>query len=85
MATKLKRLKRKHKKNKRRRKKTRWKEKVGEKKTVKELILRDDELLHITTAVEGPVGYENSKDYRLSVGSDGRLNVEKRLLLVGDV
>ena len=46
-------------------------------KTVKELILRDDELLQLTTAVKGPLGYENSKDYRLSVGSDGRLNVEK--------
>ena len=46
-------------------------------KTVKELILRDDELLYLTTAVEGPLGYENSNGYRLSVGSDGRLNVEK--------
>ena len=46
-------------------------------KTVKELILRDDELLQLTTAVEGPLGVDNSKDYRLSVGSDGRLNVEK--------
>jgi len=46
-------------------------------KTVKELILRDDELLQLTTAVEGPWGYENSNDYRLSVGSDGVLIVEK--------
>ena len=46
-------------------------------KTIKELILRDDELLQLTTAVEGPLGYENSNDYRLSVGSDGGLIVEK--------
>ena len=46
-------------------------------KTVKELILKDDELLQLTTAVEGPLGYENSKDYRLSVSSDGGLIVEK--------
>ena len=46
-------------------------------KTVRELILRDDELLQLTTAVEGPLGYENSNDYRLSVGSDGRLIIEK--------
>ncbi len=46
-------------------------------KTVKELILRDNELLQLTTAIEGPLGYENSDDYRLSVGSDGRLIVEK--------
>ena len=46
-------------------------------KTVKELILKDNERLEITTAVEGPLGYENSKNYRLSVGSDGRLIVEK--------
>ena len=46
-------------------------------KTVKELILKDNELLQLTTAVEGPLGYENSKDYRLSVGSDGGLIVEK--------
>jgi hypothetical protein len=46
-------------------------------KTVKELILKDDELLQLTTAVEGPMGYENSKDYRLSVNSDGKLLVEK--------
>ena len=46
-------------------------------KTVKELILRDDELLQLTTAVEGPLGYENSEDYRLSVDSDGGLIVEK--------
>ena len=41
------------------------------------MILKDDELLHITTSVEGPLGYENSKDYQLSVGSDGGLIVEK--------
>jgi hypothetical protein len=44
---------------------------------VKKLILKDNELLQITTAVEGPLGYENSKDYRLSVGSDGGLIIEK--------
>jgi len=43
-------------------------------KTVKELILKDDELLQLTTAVEGPLGYENSKDYRLSVSPDGGIN-----------
>jgi len=47
------------------------------KKTVKKLILKDNELLRITTAVEGPLGYENSKDYRLSVGSNGGLIIEK--------
>jgi len=41
------------------------------------LILKDNELLQLTTAVEGPLGYENSKDYRLSVDSDGGLIVEK--------
>ena len=46
-------------------------------KTIKELILKDNELLQITTAVEGPLGYENSDDYRLSVGPDGGLLVEK--------
>ena len=46
-------------------------------KTVKDLILRDDELLQLTTAFEEPLGYENSNDYRHSVGSDGRLIVEK--------
>jgi len=46
-------------------------------KTVKELILRVDELLQLTTAVEGPLGYENSNDYQLSIGSDGRLIIEK--------
>ncbi len=46
-------------------------------KTVKELILKDNELLQLTTAVEGPLGYENSNDYRLSVDSDGGLIVEK--------
>jgi len=46
-------------------------------KTVKELMLKDNELLEITTAIEGPLGYENSKNYRLSVGSDGGLIVEK--------
>jgi len=51
--------------------------KTRREKTVKELVLRDDELLQLTTAVEGPLGYENSKDYRLSVVSDGGLIVEK--------
>ena len=46
-------------------------------KTIKELILKDNELLEITTAVEGPLGYENSNNYRLSVCSDGGLIVEK--------
>ena len=45
--------------------------------TVKELVLRDDEILELTTAVEGPLGYENSNKYRLSVGSNGRLIIEK--------
>jgi len=49
-------------------------------KTVKELILRDNELLHLTIAVEGPLGYENSNDYQLSIGSDGRLIIEKMTL-----
>ncbi len=53
------------------------KRKSREEKTVKELILKDDELLQLTTAVEGPLGYENSKEYRLSVDSDGGLIVEK--------
>ena len=47
------------------------KRKSRREKTVKELVLKDNELLQMTTAVEGPLGYENSKDYRLSVGSDG--------------
>ena len=47
------------------------------KKTVKELILKDNAFLEITTAVEEPLGYENSKNYRLSVGSNGGLIVEK--------
>ena len=53
------------------------KRKSRKEKTVKELILKDNELLQLTTAVEGPLGYENSKNYRLSVSSDGRLIVEK--------
>ena len=53
------------------------KRKSRREKTVKELILKDDELLQLKTAVEGPLGYENSKDYRLSVDSDGGLIVEK--------
>ena len=53
------------------------KRKSRREKTVKELILRYDELLQLTTAVEGPLGYENSNDYRLSVSSDGGLIVEK--------
>ncbi len=55
----------------------RMKRKNREEKTVKELILKDNELLQLTTAVEGPLGYENSKEYRLSVDSDGGLIVEK--------
>jgi hypothetical protein len=51
--------------------------KSREEKTVKELILKDNELLQLTTAIEGPLGYENSKDYRLSVDSNGGLIVEK--------
>ena len=46
-------------------------------KTVKEPMLKDIEFLELTTAVEGPLGYENSKNYRFSVGSDGGLLVEK--------
>jgi len=46
-------------------------------KTVIELILRDNELLQLTTAIEGPLGYENSNDYRLSVAPDGGLTIEK--------
>jgi hypothetical protein len=46
-------------------------------KTVKEPILRDDELLQLTTTVEGPLGNENSEDYRLSVAPNGGLIVEK--------
>jgi len=53
------------------------KRKSWREKTVKELILKDNELLQLTTAVEGPLGYENSKDYRLSVDSGGGLIVEK--------
>jgi len=53
------------------------KRKSRREKTVKKLTLKDDELLHITTCVEGPLGYENSKDYQLSVSSDGGLIVEK--------
>ena len=46
-------------------------------KTIKELILKDDELLQLTTAVKGPLGYENSNDYRLLVDPDGGLIIEK--------
>jgi len=46
-------------------------------KTVIELLLKDDELLQLKTAVEGPLGYENSQDYMLSVDSKGVLIVEK--------
>ena len=53
------------------------KRKSRREKTVKELILRDNELLQLTTAVEGPLGYENSNDYRLSVAPNGGLIVEK--------
>jgi len=53
------------------------KRKSRREKTVKELILKDNELLLLTTAVERPLGYENSKDYRLSVDSDEGLIVEK--------
>jgi len=47
------------------------------KKSIKDMILKDDEVLEITTAVEGPLGYENSANYRLTVDSKGRLNIEK--------
>lgn len=53
------------------------KRKSPREKIIKKLILKDNELLQITTAVEGPLGYENSTDYRLSVGSDGGLIIEK--------
>jgi hypothetical protein len=46
-------------------------------KTFKEMIRKEDELLRLTTAVEGPLGYENSNDYLLSVDSDGGLIIEK--------
>jgi len=32
-------------------------------KTFKEMIRKEDELLRLTTAVEGPLKYENSNDY----------------------
>jgi hypothetical protein len=57
--------------------KDKMKRKSWREKTVKELILKDDELLQLKTAVQGPLGYENSKDYRLSVDSNGGLIVEK--------
>ncbi len=53
------------------------KRKSQREKTVKKLILTDSEVLQLTTAVEGPLGYENSSDYRLSVSSGGGLIVEK--------
>ncbi len=53
------------------------KRKSQREKTVKKLILTDSEVLQLTTAVEGPLGYENSSDYRLSVSSGGGLTVEK--------
>jgi len=58
-------------------KKDKMKREIRGEKTVKELLLRDDELLQLKTAVEGPLGYENSEDYRLSVDSKGGLIVEK--------
>ena len=48
-------------------------------KTVKELILRDDKLLQLTTIIEGSLGYENSEGYRLSMAPDGWLIVEKMI------
>jgi len=48
-------------------------------KTVKELILRDDKLLQLTTTVEGSLGYENSEDYRLLMAPEGGLIVEKMI------
>lgn len=59
--------------------KDKMKRKSRTEKTVKELTLRDDELLQFTTAVEGPLGYENFRDYRLSVASIGGLIVEKMI------
>ena len=53
------------------------KRKSSRKDIVKKLILKENELLQITTAIEGPLGYENLKDYRLSVDSDGGLIIEK--------
>ena len=53
------------------------KRKSPREKIIKKLILKDNELLQITTAVEGPLGYENSKDYRLSIASNGGWIVEK--------
>jgi hypothetical protein len=53
------------------------KQKGKREKTVIELILRDDEMLELTTAIEGPLGYENYNEYRLSVAANGGLIVEK--------
>lgn len=44
---------------------------------VKKLLLKNNEILEITTAVEGPLGYENAIEYRLSVTLHGRLTIEK--------
>jgi hypothetical protein len=46
-------------------------------KTFKEMIRKEDELLRLTTAVEGPLKYENSNDYWRSVDSDGGLIIKK--------
>ena len=53
------------------------KEKKRVEKLIKELILKDDELLELTTAIEGPIGFENINKYRLSVNLKGRLIIEK--------
>ena len=39
------------------------KEKKRVEKLIKELILKDDELLELTTAIEGPIGFENINKY----------------------
>ncbi|MGC9385132.1 MAG: hypothetical protein ACP5D6_11085 [Kosmotogaceae bacterium] len=46
-------------------------------RNVVELLLKDTDILEITTAIEGPLGYENAIEYRISVTRHGRLNIEK--------
>ena len=57
-----------------------WPSKMNKKKyaeiTEKKLTLKDNEILEIKTSVEGPLGFEDSKEYRLSVHTNGKLIVE---------
>jgi len=53
------------------------KRKSRKEKTIKELILQENEQLQLTTAIEGPLGFENTNNYRLTVGSNGKLIIEK--------